>query len=316
VCRDSARQWAGQQREDQVRIGKAVRILRRYHGLCLLRAQLYERLGKEDLRREVLMRAEALYICATELMRNIDDVRFVQNENAYLRANQGLALSWMNRPREAHRRYNEAYGYLNQMLTPPMSLRFATIDARRTETFLACLRRLNRGSTGWSGVVPESTQFQVRGFLHDAIGAIERASYKSVDLPYPRWHGYLAELTMEVCCEIARQGHDAEELYARARDRSGYGEWFYTCFEAGFHAAGQDLVRLRRFVELADDFRGASQTTPGDQPTVSQDCHERITQLKEACLARLSSIPDPDDYHVLAYVRSTERTPPPRPWCP
>ena len=313
-CRDQAREWAGLIGGDQAKLGKAVRILRRYHVLCLLRAELYDRLAWDPLRQRALTCAEAIFVCATEIMRNIDDLRFVQNENAFLRANQGLALSWMNRPREAHRRYNEAYGYLNQLQTPPMSLRFATIDARRTETFLCCVRRLATISDTQQGEMKMATQLQARGFLYDAIGAVERASYKSVDQPYPRWHSYLAELTMEVCCQIARQGSDAEELYARARDRSGYGEWFYSCFEAGFHAVGADSVRLRHYVKLADDFEVASRVFGDDDTSgmhLSQDCLTRIAELKRACVDRLVGITLPKDPEVCAYVDPATRTPPP-----
>ncbi len=304
ACRNSARTWAISVDRDQSTLGKAVRILRRYHGLCLLRAELYQRLGNEHLRLLALTSAEAMYVCATELMRNIDDLRFIQNENAYLRANQGLVLSWMNRCREAHRRYNEAYGYLNQMLTPPMSLRFATIDARRAETFLCCARLKH--------ATPK--QPQVRGFLYDAIGAVERASYKSVDQPYPRWHSYLAELTMEVCCEIARQEPDAQELYARARDRSGYGEWFYSCFEAGFHAVGTDPVRLRHYVTIADQFDERTRDHRRDHRTgiyLSRDCFDRIASLKEKCQALLDRVELPSDAEVCEYVHPAMKTPPP-----
>lgn len=302
ACRDKARTWAVSIRRDQAILGKAVRILRRYHGLCLLRAELYQRLSNEHIRLLALTRAEAMYVCATELMRNIDDLRFIQNENAYLRANQGLVLSWMNRPREAHRRFNEAYGYLNQMLTAPMSLRFATIDARRAEAFLSCVRRRRA----------PAQQAEARGFLYDAIGAVERASYRSVDQPYPRWHSYLAALTMEVCCEIARQEPDAQELYARARDRSGYGEWFYSCFEAGFHAVGTDPVRLRHYVTLADEFEEKTRAFRADYRSgiyLSRDCLDRIAALKEKCLVLLDGVTMPSDAEVCDYIRPAMKTP-------
>jgi hypothetical protein len=183
ICRGSARDWVKDVDFDQEKLGTAVRILRRYHALRLLKAELYARLGWSVKRQDALIGAEAIYVHATELMRNIDDVHFLQDENAFLRASQGLVLSWMNRHREAHRRYNEAYGYLNQLDTFPMSLRFATIDGRRTETFLACVRttarKLDQKTAENEDYV--ETLRQLRGFLYDAIAAVERANYKSID---------------------------------------------------------------------------------------------------------------------------------------
>jgi hypothetical protein len=40
-CRDHAREWAGPIRGDHAKLGKAGRILRRYHGLCLLKDKFH-----------------------------------------------------------------------------------------------------------------------------------------------------------------------------------------------------------------------------------------------------------------------------------
>ena len=279
-CREQARIWVQDRNFDKIVLGTAVRVLRRHQALNILRAELFERLESSEQRKDALVRAEAAYIYATELMRNIDDTRFLQDENAFLRANQGLVLSWMHRPCEAHRRYNEAYGYLNQLETPPMSLRFATIDGRRTETFLVGVRMAAQDP---------STKLRARGYLYDAIAAVERATYKSIDQHYPVWHGYLAELTMEVCCEIARQGRDAEELYARSRDRSGCGDWFSTCFESGYFVVGRDPIRLRRYVQLASTFKKSADATSMSR-YIGTDCLSRIDDLTNKCLGRLAKI--------------------------
>jgi len=301
-CRISARDWVTKVRFDQETIGNAVHILRQFHTLRLLRAELYARLRRSNGRRDALVGAEAIYVYATELMRNIDDVRFLQNENAFLRANQGLVLSWMNRPREAHRRYNEAYGYLNQLETPPMSLRFAAIDGRRAQTFLFAVRAAADEANQGTGAERIDARRRARGSLYDAIAAVERATYKSVEQRYPVWHSYLAELTMEVCCEIARQGPEAEDLYARARDRSGCGEWFYSCLEAGFFSVGDDPVRLHRFVELALTFNHRNRHSPMGH--ISDDCLRRIEDLQNDCKARMDSITDLGDAEVRQYAQS------------
>jgi hypothetical protein len=315
-CRSSARAWVTQTQFAQTKIGEAVRLLHRFHSLRLLQADLHFRLGAEKTKmRQALMGAEAIYVFATELMRNIADIRFLRSENAFFRANQALILSWMNRPREAHRRYNEAYGYLNQLETLPMSLRFAEIDGRRTETFLWNLRTLSKGKPG------RMRRNQVQGLLRDAIAAAERAAYKSYDLHYPAWHSYLAELAMDVCCEIARQGPSAEERYARSRDRSGYGEWFRSSFESGYSSVGQDPVRLRRYIELANCFRSHVNAmrrpdyvkkSPLNQAHVyavnrpghvDRDCLKEINELRRKCENRLGQIDTSAlDDDIRAYV--------------
>jgi hypothetical protein len=111
----------------------------------------------------------------------------------------------------------------------------------------------------------------------------------TIDQRYPGWHSYLAELTMEVCCEIARQGPDAEELYARARDRSGCGEWFYSCFEAGFFAVGNDPIRLYRYIELVLTFTSQIERMKM-RKNISDDCLNRIDDLRRKCGVRIRKI--------------------------
>jgi hypothetical protein len=230
----------------------AVRTARRFQQLRLYQVHI-SRLNRgakgdpEELayEREQLIEGERLFVFATEVLRYADDLHFLQEEMGQLRSCTGILLSWLNRHDDAHRQYSEAYGYFDSLSGPAAPLRFATVDLRRVQTFLSLLQK--------------TRVRQLRfGLIYDAIAGVERALYK-VDAisATPRWYAWLRELEMSVCCEIAlfaKSAPDAHQRFSRCRDRGALGEWFSQSLSEACHVAGEDVLRLACYVQIAARF--------------------------------------------------------------
>ena len=261
--RENARRWvqkhvASGGGVSQRRVQLVLQIVRRYQLLKIYQAGLQrfnERPGGE--REATLVQAEKLYIFSTEVMRYVDDVNFLQIENALLRMNTGIVLSWMNRHHEAHRRFSESYGYLNHSSTPLKSMRYATVDLSRTDTFLCQLYKSREASTELGIGLALMEQY---GLVYDAIAGVERAMYKVADTTVKtRWYAWLRELELCVCCEVARLAQrekGADSWFARCRGTGALVEWFCCSVKDASYVVGKDTLRLARYVALAREFSG------------------------------------------------------------
>jgi hypothetical protein len=275
--RNTAQAWAC--KREAAWCKHAVKTLRRYHLLELYRAEVARlvadqlhalRRDSEPMRateRQLLERAERIYLLSAELMRYMDDTSTLQGENALLRAQAGILLSWMGRPREAQRRYVEAYGYLSYISGPTRPARWATVDLRRTETFLCQLEKLGPKRGG------NTAKQQRLGHIYDAVSGVERAAYKIQDSAVNiRWYGWLREIDLSVCLEIARLDEIEHRRFSRCRDREGLDEWFIESFEGGLYRVLTDPLRLARYYDLAHQFLEARKGACKTQPRIMRCC--------------------------------------------
>ncbi len=270
-----AQRWAFQ--HDRVpeqrskEIERLVELLRRFQLVKLYRAEAArcvathlrdggtspEATKLEKTRETYLDEAENIYRFAAEVMRYVDDTEIITREQAFLRSNAGIMLARRRRHAEAHRKYNEAYGYLSRDRGPSQSLRFATVDVRRGETFVSQLQESRPGD--------RQTTPNRLGLLYDAIASIDRAAYKARGQSVNSvWYSWLHELELSVCVELAREGEHGEtgewsvqELFARCRDGGSLGDWFRASLDHGLFLGSTDPFRCARYVDLACEFLGA-----------------------------------------------------------
>ncbi len=266
-ARVKAREWTVKKNPSKDDLQHMIKLLFRYQMLKLheaehvrhdfelreSRGEDYIPLGKANFPMHLLRQAEMIYICSTEIMRYIDDVKFLQVENALLRTNTGTVLSWQNRPSEANRRYNEAYGYFNHAEhRPQIVMHFATVDLRRTEHFLALYSSLNNKEP----TAKEREALTQRKFacLYDACSSVERAAYKAHGAAVQaRWHAWLHEIELTICWRIV--GVDMTQEFAHCRRREGLHEWLENSLLAGMKLANEDIHRLARYVFLIQNIK-------------------------------------------------------------
>lgn len=145
-----------------------------------------------------LRRSEAVYVLATELMRHVDDPNFLQTENAYIRTHYGVLLANIGRFREAHRRLNEAYGYLSQSSKRTSGTAWAVLYLRRAEVYI----QQARGCTAMEDYPDKKRKIQA--YLDDAHCALEQVER---NLKGHRkniwWWTWMYELQITVCVLIA-----------------------------------------------------------------------------------------------------------------
>ncbi len=206
-ARDWARDWILHDpppAQDDLKL--AIKTLRRAMFLTMLMAQAkafsLASVGQlsPDCQKLVCLqkRAEALYALATELMRSLDDVEFLQIENCYIRTNYAALLANMQRFREAHRRLNEASGYLahSKRRTDPVS--WAVIDLRRAEVLLTESHHkleLERPKSRSAALALE----------HDAHTSLLRAQRRLMDSRRNVWWWtWLYELQMIECVHFSQ----------------------------------------------------------------------------------------------------------------
>jgi hypothetical protein len=253
-----------------------IKLFRYHHRLKLLEAQLFRYLNEIDTKDNncqnsdnKLKEAEILYICSTEMMRYIMNNDFLNHENAKLRTNTGIMLSWMKRHNEAYRRYNEAYGYLNFGIQPDSPHEFALIDLRRAETFIS---KIEQGLFN-NSQEPEFIQIDLTleqkvqfGYLYDAIASIDRAEFRikgqSIDT---WWHCWMLELQLNVCTkikvlreqicnELGYKNKDKYDLFGHCRECEFCGIRFVKNLEKGLEIVGSDGLRLARYLYLTQKF--------------------------------------------------------------
>src|SRR5262249_31732464 len=166
-----------------------------------------------------LRHAEGIYTLATSITRYVRDHAFLQIENTYLRTHYGVVLANLGRFNEAHRRLNEASGYLSQSSKATDGLAHAVIDLRRAETYLlqavAIIGELAVGErSGPRDVRDVARKVQVgEAYLDDMQFALERARARFVNHRKDVWWWTLMS-ELELSYWVHRQ---------RLRDASGSG---------------------------------------------------------------------------------------------
>jgi hypothetical protein len=300
-----------------------IKVFRYHHRLLLLEAQihryLYEIKGSSkegsdyQINNRKLIEAEIIYICSTEMMRYIVDNKFLNHENAILRTNTGIMLSWMQRHHEAYRRYNEAYGYLNFGIQPDSPHEFALVDLRRGETFISKIEQelykketdCNKNNTDYDISRGEhdklTTELKVHfGYLYDAIASIDRGESRmkgySIDT---WWYCWTLELQLNLCNKIISlrekivkqlnyNQKDKYDLFGHCRECECCGNRFITNLEKGLEIVGNDVLRLARYLDLLIKF---------SYDTKNPDLSNRFKISKEYGLTLLKNLLGLDEKH-------------------
>lgn len=263
-------------RYSQDKLKFIIKVLRRYQMLKLYYAQIfrYNNSLKPDKYikeyQDSLIFAEKIYVCSTEIMRYIKDNDFLNRENAFLRSNTGIMLSWMGRHHEAYRRYNEAYGYLDYGIRPDSPLEFSIVDLRRGETFLCQLEQNhnNNKSTNKKRKAKKLNPSQKRhlGILYDTIASIDRGEYRMRDTSINTWwHCWMYELQLNTCIEIIKlrteicntlgyKEDNKYDLFSHCRECEFCGKRFIINLKNGLEIAGKDILRITRYLYLSKIF--------------------------------------------------------------
>jgi len=238
--RKMGRTWARLHKENTELLHLTIRTIRRYMFLEMLIAQAYEYLAtlafnerkrhdnviqdpnvrkedEESVRRRTY--SEAMYVLATEIMRYVDDHGFLQTENAYLRTLYGVLMATLDRYCEAHRRLNEASGYLAHSAKRNATVTLAVADLRRAEVYLLRAEKEARATEKENQAVTKRHRKKgALACLEDAVFCLDRAQ-ASLDENRRKdvwWWTLMYELRMRAClclttltpraCELA---HDS-----------------------------------------------------------------------------------------------------------
>ena len=315
-ARNRCRTWLTGHGKAQTTLQLAIKALRERVFLEMLRSQLLR--WKHELnatwhrnthpdRNTHNVRAELLWIMATELMRSVDDHGFLQLENARSRTHYGILLANMGRYSEAHRRLNEAAGYLahSQARTDPMH--WALIDLRRAEVHLLQvdgeLRIANQSEFTTHHLKPLT-------LLNSAHMSLERARQRFVGQRRNIWWWtWLCELQMTVCVYLSRLGTTEAAPICRCQNASppnGYPPLACSLcagradrYEKSLDTARQliecDPVRQARLVILLREFvRCAPNANWGSG---------RLDDEKDRLKGMCNSMPVDIDDHVKEYVQ-------------
>lgn len=199
----------------------AVRALRTYMFLQKLMAQaagLVPAGGREkpnpQARVARLQYAEAIYTLVTSITRYVRDHDFLQIENTYIRTHYGVLLAELGRFKEAHRRLNEATGYLSKSSKAEDGLAWAVTELRRAETYLLQARAARRTGQEEIGGGFRSAA----AYLDDMRFALERAKQRFVNQRKDVWWWTLLP-ELELSCFLARKDLLSMKLTERDVDQ-------------------------------------------------------------------------------------------------
>ena len=248
-----------------------IRAFRHYQMLNLYYAQIYRYLKRDYS--HYLITAEKVYIHSTEMMRYVTDNDFLNRENAFLRTNTGIMLSWMERHHEAYRRYNEAYGYLNFGIRPDTPLEFAIIDLRRGETFLSQIEQKLYKDIDIKNIniilkreeLPPYLKSHF-GMLYDAIASVDRGEFRMKGATVNTWWNCwmlelqlilcnkIVELRNEICNVLHYKKGDKYDFFGHCRECEYCGIRFINNLEKGLNIVGKDVLRIARYLSHLKDF--------------------------------------------------------------
>ncbi|MBN2023333.1 MAG: SIR2 family protein [Pirellulales bacterium] len=295
--RRMGRAWARSRKEDADLLKLAIRAVRRYMFLEMLIAQANEcptatqasagaavgtTHNKECVKRRQY--SEVMYVLGTEIMRYVDDHDFLQVENAYLRTLYGVLMATLDRFYEAHRRLNEASGYLAHSPRRNDSVARAVADLRRAETYLL---------HGEKVAIVDGKEETSLAFLEDAVCCLDRARV-SLDEGQRKdvwWWTLMYELQMRICLCLVRMSPGVcthKNLVLAAR----------FCHEPRCEQQGRCTQTLRDAAQLivADPFRMARLTKMfrdcqlpsggASQDAVDEELNRAATNLKRIMEAR------------------------------
>jgi hypothetical protein len=255
TMRAIGRQWleiAKTKHDLDARIQVAVEVLRRSMFLLILRAQLKQMWGagrakrREDWKQD-LRDAEGFYALATDLMRSCTHLDKLLLENVKIRTDYAVMLSMVGRYWEAHRRLNEAYGYLVQSRAGRQSIAWAVIDLRRASTYL---REASVCGARARAVALQDSAHQALTRARRGLAGHRRD---------PWWFAFLCELEASACTSAARlrlcrlQDPDNQALM-RCRLCPGNGGNWATSLGDAMEVVRADVLRQARLVSLAKTF--------------------------------------------------------------
>ncbi len=271
-----ARAWCRDVRPSQEERELTIKAMREYQFLLLLKAQLTRRTGKAaadkemhlEINREekkLLWYCEGLYTFSTTVMRHIENHDFLQVENAFIRTHTGILLANMRRFWEAHRRLNEASGYLRQSSKAVESVPWAVIELRRAEVYLR--------QAQYAGAASKAAK---SAYLEDSQIALWRAKRWLAMRPTSVWWwGLYYELRLTVCEGLASIAVD--------RCRDCMGDWQCSeVFRLGTRLVTEiDPVRTARFVELWNQTEVSCKRFD-HRPTAPKELEDAVNSLKES----------------------------------
>ena len=273
-ARRRATQWLRQNRNDPDMVREAVRLVRRYMMLELLRGQAmrlaHRKQQKAILESElVYLNANYCYHFAAELLRFVpsDVSRFDYWENARLRGQMGTVLAALRRDSEALRRLEEAETFVrNADVSDRLSLGIINLRraevllqlARRKPAFRRLVRRVNRGHTAPPTLLTEVRELRP---VQRSLMLIDKAS-ECLEIAEDNLRGHrrnvwwwtlLYELQMKAIefFQVVKCCTNAEERRDEARE-------FASRFEQRTHAwKPRELVRDAERIIRIDAFRMA-----------------------------------------------------------
>lgn len=316
-ARELGREWAsGLPCGSEEKLALAMRALRRYMFLHMLIAQIEELNGNEELKIGELRAAEMLYTMATEIMRYADDERVLQFENAYIRMNYSVVLSNLGRPLEAHRRLNEAAGYLYNSEKRYDPVAWAVLDLRRAEVYLDHVLRARQRARPASIEPTKKGQAvsddRLIAWLDSAHVSLTRARE---ELTGHRediwWWTWMHELELTVCHELARIKVGDKNACALSLDGKDIALACAACtpqYERFAGLVGEDLgvicLDVLRLARLGDLLLGFREAQPRSAPSKNLDrLRKKVReQLMTVRKAREQDADHAPDGRVLQYV--------------
>lgn len=280
IGRELAKAWVHSQSPTGEQIELAIRALRRYTFLQMLIAQIHQFNRNREEQRSYLWLAEKLYAMSTEIMRYVDDSQFLQRENTLIRTNYSVVLSNLGRYREAHRRLNEATGYLSRSDSRSDPVTWAVIDLRRSEAYLDEAEPLTREIPDLKASIGEMTDIDLaeaaRPELTDkfrrlftlldcAQNALERAegslAGQRTDV---WWWTWMHALQLTICVYLSRlpEPHpcaasesESDLVLACTRCSQRY-DRVARVFQEASRLIRVDVVRQAHLADLVSEFAG------------------------------------------------------------
>ena len=230
-----------------------------------------------------LRHAEGIYTLATSIMRYVRDHDFLQVENAYLRTHYGVLLAELGRFKEAHRRLNEAAGYLSQSTKATDGLSWAIIDLRRAETYLfqalkgttepdESVKSISRtcAETGKQLQKHEGGQLRQGAYLVDMRYALERAKSRFINHRKDVWWWTLSlelELSYFVMRHQQRRNTESNTVALAPKEI----EKCVDTVKKGLLIVHSDRVRLARLLHLLISLGYKSDSHSESAPATSKE---------------------------------------------
>ncbi len=286
--REVAHEWSRNDHSEERR-QLAIKVVRRHMFLLMLIGQTRRLVAKlkddrSERDKDLFVAAEGDYALATAMMRYCWDHEFLQRENVAIRGHAAVMLATLGRFHEAHRRLNEAWGYLVRAQARTSGTVAAIMDLRRAEVYL---RQAQDASPAGSNPNPT----KALAFLEDADSALTRASTRWLTEPTRAWWRTLScELALSVRQQeaiVKGQVPLPQELLAAAEET----------LKEVFRVTKTDVFRLTQAIRIWTEMGGNT------SPNFVQSVDEWDEALKERYRLRPNPAP-----LVTAYVDCVRST--------